>query len=66
MHGLELFPVSTTYYLSRETLIATPLPGMALWRERLFAFMSRNAQRAATYYRIPSQQVVEIGVQVEL
>ncbi len=66
VHGLELFPVSTTYYLSRETLIATPLPGMALWRERLFAFMSRNAQRAATYYRIPSQQVVEIGVQVEL
>jgi KUP system potassium uptake protein len=66
VHGLELFPVSTTYYLSRETLIPTPLPGMALWRERLFAFMSRNAQRAATYYRIPSQQVVEIGVQVEL
>jgi KUP system potassium uptake protein len=66
VHGIELLPVSTTYYLSRETLIATPLPGMALWREILFVFMSRNAQRAATYYRIPSQQVVEIGVQVEL
>jgi KUP system potassium uptake protein len=65
-HGLEILPASTTYYFSRETLIATPLPGMALWRERLFAFMSRNAQRAATYYRIPSHQVVEIGVQVEL
>ena len=65
-YGLELPLYSTTFYLSRETLIATDLPGMALWREQLFAFMSRNAQRAATWFRIPSTQVVEIGVQVEL
>ena len=66
VHGLDLPVYSTTFYLSRETLIATGLPGMALWRERLFAFMSRNAQRAATWFRIPSTQVVEIGIQVEL
>jgi KUP system potassium uptake protein len=39
---------------------------MAIWREKLFSFMSANAQRATTYFQIPSTQVVEIGLQVEL
>lgn len=54
------------YFLGRETIIATAKPGMALWRERIFAFMSRNALRATDYFRIPSNQVVEIGIQIEM
>lgn len=64
--GLELRKREVTYYLGRETLLATRRPGMAIWRERLFAFMSRNAQRATYFYRIPPEQVFEIGVQIEL
>jgi KUP system potassium uptake protein len=63
---LELDWVTTTFFLSRETLLITERPGMAPWRERLFAFMARNAARAMAYYRIPPDQVIEIGAQVEL
>lgn len=63
----EEFDLSeTTFFLGRETLLATEKPGMALWREKMFAWMSQNAQRAADYFQIPSDRVVEIGVQVEL
>jgi KUP system potassium uptake protein len=55
-----------TFFLGRETLIPTKRPGMAIWREYLFAFMSRNAERATSYFNIPVDQVVEIGIQVEL
>ncbi|MGE0708435.1 MAG: potassium transporter Kup [Planctomycetota bacterium] len=64
--GLSVRKRDITFYLGRETLLATKRPGMAIWRERLFAFMSRNAQRATYYFRIPPEQVFEIGVQVEL
>ena len=47
-------------------MLATKKPGMAIWREKLFARMSRNAQRAASYFNIPSERVVEIGAQIEL
>jgi KUP system potassium uptake protein len=55
-----------TYFLGRETLIATKTPGMALWRERLFVFMAGNAGRATGFFRLPPERVVELGVQVEL
>jgi KUP system potassium uptake protein len=64
--GLELDPEDVTYFLGRETLIATKTPGMALWRERLFVLMARNAVRAPTFFRLPPERVVELGVQVEL
>jgi KUP system potassium uptake protein len=63
------FPIDveqTTFFLGIETLIATRRPGMALWRERLFALMSRNAVRATSFFKIPPERVVEIGMQVEL
>lgn len=66
VHGIECRQETTTYFMSRETLVATTLPGMALWRERLFAFMARNAERAAIFFKIPSSRIVEIGLQVEL
>ena len=64
--GLEFKPLETTYFLGRETLIPSNKPGMALWREHIFAFMARNAHRATAYFRIPPNRVVELGAQVEL
>jgi KUP system potassium uptake protein len=63
------FPIdleTTTFFVGIETLLPTKRPGMALWRERLFAVMSKNAVRATSFYRIPPERVVEIGMQVEL
>lgn len=65
-HQLDIPIAGTTFFLGRETLIASGRPGMALWRERLFAFMSRNAMRATAFYQIPPEQVFEVGAQVEL
>ena len=64
--NLVIDPDNATYFLSRETILATTRPGMALWRERLFAFMSRNAQPATIFFNLPANRVVELGMQVEL
>jgi KUP system potassium uptake protein len=64
--GAELDEDDVTYFLGRETLIVTKNPGMAMWRERLFVLMARNAVRATTFFRLPPERVVELGVQVEL
>ena len=64
--GIEFDLEDTTFFLGRETLLATQKPGMSIWREKLFARMSRNAQRAASYFNIPSERVIEIGTQIEL
>jgi len=66
VHGIAYDEEQTTYFLSRETLVATAIPGMAIWRERLFAFMARNAERAWTFFKIPSARIVEIGLQIDL
>jgi KUP system potassium uptake protein len=64
--GLDIDLSDVTYFLGRETLLVTRQPGMAQWREQLFVLMSRNAQRAVTFFRLPPERVVELGVQVEL
>ena len=64
--GVKFDLEDTTFFLGRETLIPTPRPGMALWRESLFMNMSRNAARAMDFFRIPHNRVVELGTQVEL
>jgi KUP system potassium uptake protein len=64
--GLELDESDVTYFLGRETLIVTKAPGMAMWRERLFVLMARNAVRATGFFRLPPERVVELGVQVEM
>jgi KUP system potassium uptake protein len=56
----------TTFFVGVETLLSTHREGMARWRERLFALMSRNALRATTFFRIPPDRVVELGMQIEL
>lgn len=63
--GLDFKPEQTTFFLSRETIIPTRMPGMTLWRESLFAAMSRNAQHATTFFHLPVNRVVELGMQVE-
>jgi KUP system potassium uptake protein len=59
-------PTGATYFLGRETVLATERPGMALWRERLFAFLHRNASDAAHAFALPSEAVVEVGIQVPI
>jgi KUP system potassium uptake protein len=64
--GLELDADDLTYFLGRETIIVTRRKGMAIWREKLFVLMARNAVRATGFFRLPPERVVELGVQVEL
>jgi KUP system potassium uptake protein len=64
--GIDINVDDATFVLGRETILATERSGMAIWREAIFAFMSRNAGRAAAYFGIPSDQVLEIGSQIEL
>jgi len=59
-------PMTTSYFLGRETLIPTSQPGMAIWREHLFAWMMRNSSSAVGYFSLPPNQVIELGAQVEL
>jgi KUP system potassium uptake protein len=55
------------YYIGRENIIASgQMAGMALWRERLFAFMQRNAERTAAYFCIPAERVIEVGTELEI
>ncbi len=64
--GLDLLPGRTTFFLGRETLIPSRNPGMAAWREHLFAVMSRNARPATSFFGLPPNRVVELGAQIEL
>jgi len=64
--GLDIDLPTTTFFVGRETLLATDRPGMAIWRERLFARMARNARRATRYFRIPPNRVIEMGAEIEL
>jgi KUP system potassium uptake protein len=64
--GLEFKRLETTYFLGRETLIPSRKPGMALWREHVFAVMHRNARPATSFFRLPPNRVVEMGAQIEL
>jgi KUP system potassium uptake protein len=59
-------PNETTFFLGREIVLATQKTGMAIWREKIFAFMGRNAQSPVTYYKLPAKQVMEVGIQIEI
>jgi KUP system potassium uptake protein len=65
--GLAFDMMDTTFFLSRETIIADERrPGMALWRDKLFAFMARNALPATAFFQIPGNRLIELGAQVEI
>lgn len=63
---LDFNLMETTFYLSRETLFATKSPGMAIWRETLFIWMSRNAMSATNFFSLPPNRVVELGAHIPL
>ena len=65
-YGLVTDPMTTTFYLGRETLLTGGKSKMMQWRKALFAFMSRNAGNPTSYFGIPANRVVELGAQIEL
>ncbi|MGA9341029.1 MAG: KUP/HAK/KT family potassium transporter, partial [Rhodanobacteraceae bacterium] len=64
--GFPFDMMDTTFFLSRESIVATDRPGMPLWRDKLFAFMARNATPATAFFQIPGNRLVELGTQVEI
>jgi KUP system potassium uptake protein len=64
--GLALQAFETSYFLSRETIVPSGAAGMARWRERLFAALSRNAGSVAAFFRLPDNAVVELGTRVQI
>ena len=65
--GPQFKMMDTSFFLARQTLIASPArPGMAIWREKLFAWMLRNAESAMDFFKLPPNRVVELGSQVEI
>ncbi len=65
-YAFDFNMMETSFFIARQNVIATPGSGMSMWREQLFAGMSRNARDAADYYRIPANRVIELGTQVEI
>jgi len=66
VHGADLDPMSTSYFLSRDIVIPTIGGGMATWREKLFAQMHLNASAAAEFLKLPNNAVVELGSKIEI
>ena len=64
--GPPIKMIETSFFLSRQTLLASDRPGMAIWREKLFAWMMQNAESPMQFFRLPSNRVVELGSQVEI
>ena len=64
--GAAFKMMDTSFFLSRQTLLPADRPGMMLWREKLFAWMLRNAESAMEFFRLPTNRVVELGSQVEI
>ncbi len=63
--GIDLTDI--TYYIGRETIIPSEdIPGMWVWRETVFAFLQRNAERSAAFFGVPTRQVVEFGTEIEI
>jgi KUP system potassium uptake protein len=66
MNGIDINMNNVSYFLGRERVLPSDRPGMARWREVLFAFMSRNARNATDFFRLPPDRVVEVGAEVEI
>jgi KUP system potassium uptake protein len=64
--GLDFDMMDTTFFISRETVIAADRPGMPLWRDKLFVFLARNASPATAFFRIPGNRLIELGTQIEI
>ncbi len=65
-HGMALELADTSFFLARDTVVPSNLPGMALWRESLFAWMMQNAAKPSDFFKIPPNRVVELGTKIEI
>jgi len=64
--GTQCKMMDTSFFLARQTLLPSAKPGMALWREHLFSWMLRNAESAMSFFKLPTNRVIELGSQVEI
>jgi KUP system potassium uptake protein len=64
--GIKFDLMNTSFFLSRDTIVPSAIPGMALWRERLFCWMYQNAGRQSDFFKIPANRLVELGAKVEI
>jgi KUP system potassium uptake protein len=64
--GLDLNPETVSFYIGRENLAMAEPSGMARWRTNLFIFMSRNAADATSFFKLPADQAIEVGVRLEI
>ncbi len=64
--GADFRMIDTSFFLARQTLLPSARPGMMIWREKLFAWMLRNAESAMEFFRLPTNRVIELGSQVEI
>jgi KUP system potassium uptake protein len=65
-YGLEFNEMDTSFFLARDTIVPSKLPGMALWREKLFSWMYQNAAKPSDFFKIPPNRVVELGAKIEI
>ncbi|MBI5923778.1 MAG: potassium transporter Kup [Betaproteobacteria bacterium] len=65
-HGIQYEAMETSFFLGRETIVRQGMPVMVRWRQKLFTWMFRNAETATTFFKIPTNRVVELGTQIEL
>ena len=65
-YNLKFDLMETSFFLARDTVVSSKLPGMALWRERLFAWMFQNAAKPSDFFQIPANRVVELGAKIEI
>lgn len=65
-HGIQCDLMDTSFFLARDTVVPSSIPGMAIWREKLFAWMFQNASKPADFFQIPTNRVVELGAKIEI
>jgi KUP system potassium uptake protein len=65
-HGFSIDLNKVSFFIGRETVIPTSIPGMSLWREAIFSFMNKNASSAADFYRLPSKRTMELGSRIDI
>ena len=65
-YGIETESMDTSYFLARDSIVPSAIPGMALWREKIFAWMFQNAAKPSDFYQIPTNRVVELGSKIEI
>ena len=65
-HDIHCNMMETSFFLARDTVVPHRIPGMALWRQKLFAWMFQNAAKPSDFFQIPMNRVVELGAKIEI